>query len=630
MSLPTIANIQTCEGLKILLEASIPEAFHDSFARHPPPECHPGTRQNFIDEITGWGVGTMHQGKHLLWVQGPAGVGKSAVAQSCAEFLAPQNKLGATFFFSRLNEWCDSNLLFTSISYQIARKSDSYSNILDRDIGKDPTLVKKSIKRQFQEFFVKPLRELRSQGEDVGEKVIIIDGLDECAGIGAQCDIIEIIATSVREETTPFRWALFSRPEPHIVASFTSDRIFPLSLHIELAVSRQVDHEIWRYLSDELRRIQEQHGLPPSWPSEQDIATLVCLSAGLFVYPATVIRFIGEHNSLGPVDQLHAVLALATRGGKANSDHPLAELDLFYTLIMRQIPSKILPTIQKVLLLKSFPPIYSFLEVSELVGAIEFANILALTEPQFRKACSTLHSVLQLSLNASGRSDIGFYHASFMEFMQDPQRSKEFCVYSSCLDALRGELLERLNIVHSRSTGTSATNRGTGYTNSLREYSSEKSIVINLTWPEERLSEFRAYRLLLSTFFRLCQSIRPLDSSTVTSLLSFQFQQIPRLNMWSSSPIFHTFELSLERLIENVIVSSISFACSANIVSQIPPAFRNKIVRRTYNPGLYLCKPAAASLERPYILGCGKYRVICWKRQLGWTFIPYPPIADLL
>ncbi|KAF9445229.1 hypothetical protein P691DRAFT_785506 [Macrolepiota fuliginosa MF-IS2] len=171
-------------GLKMLLKASMPDAFHDSSARDPPPSCHPGTRHDFIDRITSWGLGTSQHSEPMLWMYGPAGVGKSAIAQTCSEDLAERNKLGAALFFSRsvgLNQRDDPHRLFPSLAYQIATKLKPFGDILDERIQDDPTLVTKSMKEQFQELLVKPLSCLGPGAAGVvGGLVIIIDGLDEC------------------------------------------------------------------------------------------------------------------------------------------------------------------------------------------------------------------------------------------------------------------------------------------------------------------------------------------------------------------------------------------------------------------------------------------------------------------
>ncbi|KAF9440570.1 hypothetical protein P691DRAFT_767580 [Macrolepiota fuliginosa MF-IS2] len=149
-------------GLKMLLEASMPDAFHDSSARDPPPSCHPGTRHDFVDTITSWGLGASQHTVPMLWIE----------------------------------------------MIHIATKSKPFGDILDERIKDDPMLVTKSMREQFQELLVKPLSRLGpgAAGVLVGS-VVIIDGLDECGnGPGMHCDIIEIVATSVRNRTAPFRW----------------------------------------------------------------------------------------------------------------------------------------------------------------------------------------------------------------------------------------------------------------------------------------------------------------------------------------------------------------------------------------------------------------------------------------
>ncbi|KAF9448409.1 hypothetical protein P691DRAFT_759930 [Macrolepiota fuliginosa MF-IS2] len=574
-------------GLERLLKASMPDAFHDSSARNDPPSCHPGTRHDFIDTIVGWGLGVTEHTERLLWLHGPAGVGKSAVAQTCAELIGEKNMLGAALFFSRPNERDDPHRLFPSLSYQIATKSKSYGDILDHRIRNDPTLVMKSVREQFQELLVKPLSQLGANvGGDVEGLVIIIDGLDECdKGPQVHCEIIEIIATSIRHRTTPFRWAFFSRSETHIVGSFTADNLPSLSYQLEVPVSRKIDNQIALYLTAELRKIQQRSGLPDSWLSERDIGMLVKLSAGLFIYAATLIRFVGNHKSLGPVDQLRAVLALGRLNRKAISLQPLSELDHFYILIMQSIPSEVLPRVQAILLLlthvRSWRP-----RVIHTGNPIPYiANTLGISESQFRNACSALHSVLELD----PKGDIKFHHTSFMDFLLDSRRSGDFCVYSR-LHSLRFELSQRLTDVHARS----------------RDFVGEPP-AIEVTLPHPRFNRSLVYRRLVDVFFGLCQwDGHPLDLLTSEALCNFAFHMIPLLepDKW-----FFNWQLSPTRLKKN-----------------IPTNFHDRILRRIYNPVIYyLLKSKGGRWSDLYVLGRGKNRVLHWRDNMGKTYLsPYP------
>ena len=114
----------------------------------------------------------------------------SAIAQTCAEKL-------------------------DSIAYQLTTALPDYRTAVDERISKDKSLVEKKIPSQIRSLIVEPIRELEKQGKRIQPKAIFIDGLDECEGKDAQAEIIEIIASSVREGSTPLghlqsRWTSHS------------------------------------------------------------------------------------------------------------------------------------------------------------------------------------------------------------------------------------------------------------------------------------------------------------------------------------------------------------------------------------------------------------------------------------
>jgi len=86
---------------------------------------------------------------------------------------------------------------------------------------------------------------LWKQGKRVQPKAIFIDGPDQCANGDAQAEIIEIIASSIREESTPFYWAIFSRTEPCIVSTFKQDSVASFTHSVELPISCEADDEIF-------------------------------------------------------------------------------------------------------------------------------------------------------------------------------------------------------------------------------------------------------------------------------------------------------------------------------------------------------------------------------------------------
>jgi len=183
-------------GIDILYEASNPGAAFDS-QDHYDRRCFPGTRKQYIADITNWVIESVAPPSSMYWMRGPAGVGKSAIAQTCAEKLKDSGHLGAAFFFT-VNKHSNPSSLFTTIAYQLATTLPDYRTIIDEKISKDKTLVKKKMPSQFRSLIVEPLCELGKKGKRVQPKAVFIDGLDECENGDAQAEIIEIIASSVR------------------------------------------------------------------------------------------------------------------------------------------------------------------------------------------------------------------------------------------------------------------------------------------------------------------------------------------------------------------------------------------------------------------------------------------------
>ncbi|KAF9441630.1 hypothetical protein P691DRAFT_852581, partial [Macrolepiota fuliginosa MF-IS2] len=305
---------------------------------------------------------------------------------------------------------------------------------------RDPLVLEKSIKAQFHDLLAQPLRELKDMGIGVGEDaVIIIDGLDECDGKDAQRTIIQIIIASVHKQSTPFLWAFFSRPEPHIMAAFSSKQATDVCLRLNLPVSRDADGDIETYLRNGFRMIRAEHDFPPAfiWPSEEEIHQLVDQSAGLFIYTVSAIRYVEGPGASDPTVRLRSLLEL---GNTKTSDNPLANLDRFYTLILEQVPEGTLPN--ALLLLSALTTTLS------IDSARCICTILEFSLAKFYSAVINLHSVLNVTTYDNGAPrKLLFYHASFSDFLRNKARSTprlfvendDLCnqIDFRCADALR-------------------------------------------------------------------------------------------------------------------------------------------------------------------------------------------------
>ena len=88
----------------------------------------------------------------------------------------------------------------------------------------------------------------------VQDKMVIIDGLDECNGDPVQSKIMELVAKSVIEhgDKIPLLWAIFSRPESHINHEFSPYSRSHLFAKVELPMLESDDSDIKRYFRDKL------------------------------------------------------------------------------------------------------------------------------------------------------------------------------------------------------------------------------------------------------------------------------------------------------------------------------------------------------------------------------------------
>ena len=105
--------------MELLQQHISPGAFHNSDERYDPPMCHPHTRGAVLKKIRKW-VKDANKVALFLWLYGPVGAGKSAIAQTIAELLEKAGLLAATFFFSRNAAGRnDKTLLIATLVYQL-------------------------------------------------------------------------------------------------------------------------------------------------------------------------------------------------------------------------------------------------------------------------------------------------------------------------------------------------------------------------------------------------------------------------------------------------------------------------------------------------------------------------------
>lgn len=420
------ASASISKGFEILHGRIAPDAFHNSGDRFDAPKCHPNTRLAVIDDIMRW-IQDLAQSKDVLWLYGPAGAGKSAIAQTIAELSAKLGLLVATFFFFRTSTSRNNEKrLIASIAYQLALSIPESRPFIESAIHLDPSIFDKSLETQVETLIIAPLEKARSATTsaitDKWPRIILIDGLDECNGNSIQCSIIHALSTALLRHRVPLILLVTSRPEPHIRSAFNALEISHSSRHIVLDNSYNPDADIKEFLLCRFKEIRENHPLatfiPESWPPVEIIDTLVQKSSGQFIYASTVMKYL-DSPKYNPMNRLDVIIKLIPAGG----DAPYKQLDTLYTHIFSCVED-----ITSVLQIMGFlifwqndwnswygDPTPEFLEC--LFGLQEGAVYLCLSE---------LHSILNLPLPMVNNNPIRIFHASLNDFFVDKLRSGDY------------------------------------------------------------------------------------------------------------------------------------------------------------------------------------------------------------
>ena len=275
---------------------------------------------------------------------------------------------------------------------------------------------------------MRPLRHLNSSPVP-SSFIVVIDVLDECEGENDIRSILQLLAEAKSEVATRLQVFLTSRPETPLRLGF---RAIPGIIHHELVlhdVSRTtVDHDIEVFLRDKFREMREEFEyLPTNWPGDDKIKRLVQRADGLFIYAATVWRFIKGDGQWLQQDLLDAVLPDAGSGNFSEwevdipSKSPTWELDEIYTQILQRSVHKIQDGSDKHQLLQRFKQVIGCLAIlAEPVPASTLAKLLQVRPKEVSLRARHLHSVLNIPRNSN--RPIQLLHPSFRDFLLDEQR----------------------------------------------------------------------------------------------------------------------------------------------------------------------------------------------------------------
>lgn len=417
---------------------------HDAAARFDAPRCHRKTRAKYLNQLEFWmlGEGEDFIGKHLIWLYGGAGVGKSAIMHSIVERCTQHSVILGTFFFSRTDPSRNyAEVLITTLAYQLARAFPTALAILEPTIQRDPLIFKASLYTLTRELLVRPVLYLVKAGfihTGFSGGVFVIDGLDECDDTQKEKQglVIQIIASILCDHRLPIRFLISSRPEVAITSAFQKEkRILPLFTTISLDDNKDARSDIRQFIQDSFLDILDNHPwrmhIKLPWPSPHSIDALVQKSSGHFIYAATAMKFIASCDEHPP-----RALEVVNGIGSSRTRSPFAALDALYMHILNSARhrSQVLGILRHCYLT----------DFSNSVAAV--CSIYGTSPEDVELFFSDVQSLVSLSPNTEAEICVRPKHASLKDFLTIKKRSKELFItkgdYNASLLAVYFQFLD--------------------------------------------------------------------------------------------------------------------------------------------------------------------------------------------
>ena len=408
-------------------------------------------------------------GAVIFWLNGMAGTGKSTIARTVARAFTDQKRLGASFFFSRgQGELGCADKFFTTLITQLSHYVPALKPHVCRAIAENFHISQQGLGEQWKHLIFQPLSNLIGVSPQPQTFVLVIDALDECEG---EDDVQLILRLLSRMKT--LKVFVTSRPETPIRLGFRAmSKILHHDLLLHDVPRAIVDYDISIFFRHELGKIRvEFEELPDDWPGENNINLLVHRAGGLFIYAATVCRFVKGDEQWSPQDLLSLFLpsdtisdSLLRKSDEITHKSPSWELDEIYLQII-EYPFKKVYERDRPKLAEIFRKVVgSIVVLSEPLSSTALAGLLAVRKDTINLRLRYLHSVLHAP--ESQGSPIRLLHPSFRDFLLDKQRCRnpQFWVdgkkthdalAESCLELMSNHL--RKDICNLRLPGALAT-----------------------------------------------------------------------------------------------------------------------------------------------------------------------------
>lgn len=403
-----LASLQNLMDESVLSKLpSLDDAAFDSYVDQDKSECLDGTRADLLQEVEDWGGSPNSQ--CIFWLNGMAGTGKSTISRTVSARFREKGMLGASFFLKRGGgDRGNAKQLFTTITRQLVTRVPRMMPSIKRAVDNDPGIAAKSLNEQFKKLILQPLLDLEQSTRQMLPIVVVIDALDECERESDIRIILQLLPQVAEAKSIGLRFFLTSRPELPTKLGFRKvDNKDRRDLVLHEIPKPIIEHDITLFLKHKFATIREDRLIPPNWPGDDKIQALVEISIPLFIFAATVCRFV-EDLAWSPEERLEDFL-------KDPATTSASEMDRTYLPILNQLTSGRSQTESKRLLQEFQNIIGAIILLATPLSVTALTNLINIQQGVIRNRLESFNSVL--SVPSDPDVPVRILHLSFRDFL---------------------------------------------------------------------------------------------------------------------------------------------------------------------------------------------------------------------
>lgn len=403
-----LASLQNLMDESVLSKLpSLDDAAFDSYVDQDQSECLEGTRADLLQEVENWGSSPNSQ--CIFWLNGMAGTGKSTISRTVSARFRDKGMLGASFFLKRGGgDRGNAKQLFTTITRQLVTRVPQMMPSIKRAVDNDPGIAAKSLNEQFKKLILQPLLDLEQSDQRMSPIVVVIDALDECERESDIRIIIQLLPRVAEAKLIGLRFFLTSRPEWPTKLGFRKvDNKDHRDLVLHEIPKPIIEHDITLFLRHKFATIREDRLIPPSWPGDDKIQTLAEISFPLFIFAATVCRFV-EDLAWSPEERLEDFL-------RDPATTSASDMDRTYLPILNQLTADKSQVDLEKLQQELQDIIGAIILLATPLSVIALSKLINIRQRVIRNRLESFNSVL--SVPSDPDVPVQVLHLSFRDFL---------------------------------------------------------------------------------------------------------------------------------------------------------------------------------------------------------------------